>query len=192
MVPRRVAQSGGQPSALSPTESASMPRKHRDIVLGCVGTIVLIAVAALSSTAFGRGAPRANTATSGPVVGIISGTSGFGDSAVSARVRQVSRQTHTKWLRISLLWNQIEPRRGVFRFRHYDRVMLAIARNHQQVLALLYNAPRWAAPAPTAVPSNPTAYAQFVAAVAHRYGPGGTFWAAHPKLAGSAITTFDL
>jgi hypothetical protein len=169
-----------------------MPRKHRDIVLGCVGTVILILVAAMSSTAFGRGTPRANAAAKGPVVGIISGTAGFGDSAVTGRIRQVARQTHAKWLRVSVLWNQIEPRRGVFRFRHYDNVILAIARNHQHALALLNNAPRWAAPATIAVPSDPSAYAEFVAAVAHRYGPGGTLWAAHPKLAAYAINTFDL
>ena len=157
-----------------------MPRKHRDIVLG---VIALILAAALTTSAFGRGAPRASAAAPQPVVGIISGTAGFGDSAVTARIRQVARQTHTKWVRASFLWNQIEPRRGVFRFRHYDRVVLALARNHQSVLALLNNAPRWASPASTGIPSNPSAYAQFVAAVAHRYGPGGTFWAAHKQLA---------
>jgi hypothetical protein len=169
-----------------------MPPKHRDIVLGCVGTVVVILVAALSSTAFGHGAPPAKAAAQGPVVGIISGTAGFGDSAVSARVHHVARQTRTKWVRASFLWDQIEPSPGVFRFHHYDNVILAIARNHQHVLALLNNAPGWAAPASTAVPSDPTAYAQFVAAVAHRYGPGGTLWAAHRNLAGYAISTFDL
>src|SRR5438270_7672263 len=103
--------------------AAFMPRKHRDIVLGCVGTVFVILVAALSSTAFGRGAPPAKAAAQGPVVGIISGTAGFGDLAVGARVHHVARQTRTKWLRASFLWDQIEPRPGVFRFHHYDNVM---------------------------------------------------------------------
>ena len=155
-----------------------MNRKNRDIVLGCCVAAILVLVAGMSTSAFGRGTKRTSAASSsaGPVVGIISGIAGFGDSALGGRYRQVERQTHTKWLRANFLWSQIEPRRGVFRFRHYDDVVLTAARNGQHLLVMLDNAPRWAAPSSISVPTDPAAYAQFVAAVAHRYASGGPFW----------------
>jgi hypothetical protein len=54
------------------------------------------------------------------------------------------------------------------------------------------DAPGWAAATPTTVPANPAAYAAFVAAVVHRYGPYGTLWQSHPLLRDYAVTTYDL
>jgi hypothetical protein len=70
--------------------------------------------------------------------------------------------------------------------------MLLAARRHEHVLGLLYQAPAWASPTPNTLPANPSAYAAYVAAVVHRYGPHGTLWRRHPKLRNYAINTFDL
>ena len=50
----------------------------------------------------------------------------------------------------------------------------------------------WAGSSSSSIPSDPSGYAAFVAAVVHRYGPHGSFWSEHPRLSGSAIRTFDL
>ncbi len=135
--------------------------------------------------------PVAHT-TRGPAVGVISGAADFGGSAIRGRLRQVLSRTRVKWVREGFFWSTVEPRRGVFHFAHYDHFMVLAARRHVHVLALLYQAPGWAAPAPNAVPRNPAAYAEFVAAVVHRYGPGGRFWRHHHRLRHYAISTFDL
>lgn len=170
-----------------------MKRKNRDIVLGCCVAAILVLAIGMSSAA-GRGVKRgsASAASPAPVVGIISGIAGWGDSTLVGRIRQVARQTHTKWLRANFVWSHIEPRRGVFRFRYYDNLVLTAARNGQHLLAMLDGAPTWAGPTPISIPSNPSDYAAYVAAVAHRYGPGGTFWASHSRYAAYAVTTFDL
>lgn len=126
------------------------------------------------------------------IVGLISGDAGYGNSAISARVQQVVSRTGAKWLRESFDWSAIEPSPGVFTFSHYDDVMLATARANTHVLALLSSTPRWAGPTNISIPSNPSGFAAFVAAVVHRYGPHGTFWRLHPTLRAYAITTYDL
>ncbi|HET6870953.1 MAG TPA: hypothetical protein VFH80_33895 [Solirubrobacteraceae bacterium] len=108
------------------------------------------------------------------------------------RIRQVVSSSHTKWLREGFYWSRIEPKPGVFDFSHYDHMVLLAAQHEVRLLGLLYMAPRWAAKTPTSVPADPTAYAAFVAAVVARYGPGGTFWAAHPNLAPYAVQTFEV
>jgi hypothetical protein len=182
-----------------------LARPQRTVVLVCALVAVIAIVTAACASATGHSntqkaaAPKVTpnggahaAQDQSTIVGIISGTAGYGDQTLADRVNQVISRTHTKWLRESFYWDKIEPRRGVFRFGHYDHLMVVAARHHQQVLALMYNAPRWAAPTPISIPSNPTVFSEFVAAVAHRYGPGGTFWQRHPNLSSSAITTFDL
>ena len=46
------------------------------------------------------------------IVGVISGTAGWGDSAVAGRLHQVLSRTDAKWMRESIHWNQIEPSPG--------------------------------------------------------------------------------
>lgn len=108
-----------------------------------------------------------------------------------SRLEQVVSRTGTHWLREGFFWNVIEPSPGKFSFAHYDHFMLLAAEMHEHVMVLLYQAPRWASPSPNTLPVNPSSYAGYVAAVARRYGPGGTFWRSHPKLKAYAITTFD-
>jgi polysaccharide biosynthesis protein PslG len=135
---------------------------------------------------------RASTAaaTSGPVVGVIAGAAGWDNP--SQRLNQVLPHTRAHWLREGFDWNRIEPSPGRFVFRHYDRFMLLAAHRHEHVLALLYQAPRWAAPTQNSIPRDPGAYAAFVAAVVHRYGPHGTLWDRHARLRDYAVSTFDL
>ncbi len=151
----------------------------------------LVAVAFGSSSA---GGPLAEVAgpTTGPVVGLIAADAQWSNSTMAARLDTVISSTNTHWLREGFFWNEIEPTRGHYTFAHYDHFMVLAARDHENVLALLYQAPGWAARTPNTLPSDVNAYAQFVAAVVRRYGAGGTFWRAHPKLSAYPITTFDL
>lgn len=100
--------------------------------------------------------------------------------------------THVKWLRDVFLWSAIEPSPGRFTFAYYDRYVLLAARRGLHLMAQLLGTPRWAGHSALSVPRDPSTYAQYVAAVVRRYGPNGTFWRAHPRLAPSAIYVYEL
>ncbi len=180
-----------------------MARRPRTITLRRVlaPTVALIALAACASSSSavkstaGDSVAHQSAAPAvgkGLIVGLISGDAGFVNSAITGRVSQVVSRSDAKWLRESFDWSAIEPARGVFTFSHYDALMLVEARMHTHVLALLSSTPRWSGPTDVSIPKNPAAYAAFVAAVVHRYGPHGTFWASYPSLRAYAITTYDL
>lgn len=174
-----------------------MPRRFPRFV-ALVGVLVAACLAlvvfAPLSPAQRPNAARNAAATRGPspIVGLIDGTSQWKDAGMANRMRQVISTSHARWLREGFYWSRIEPKPGVFDFSHYDHMVLLAAQHQVHLLGLLYVAPRWAAKTPSSVPADPTAYAAFVAAVAARYGPGGTFWAAHPNLAGYAVPTFEI
>ncbi len=133
-----------------------------------------------------HGTRDAGPAATGPlIVGLNADVSGWGGASTSARMEQVVSRSGTKWLREDFRWAMIEPQPGVFSFNYYDHFMTQAALNGERVLALLYDTPSWAGPSETAIPADPSRYAAFVAAVIDRYGPHGTFWSQHPRLAGS-------
>jgi len=170
------------------------PRRRIPILLvGALAALALASVTLASLSLAKAGGARARTAKGPePIVGLIDGTSNWGDQTMGRRMSQVASRSGAKWLGERFDWDKIEPQPGVFNFAHYDHFMLVAARKHEHVMGILYSAPSWASPASNVIPTDPSAYADYVAAVARRYGPGGTFWAAHPTLAGYAITTFDL
>jgi hypothetical protein len=165
-------------------------------------TALLVAICALIAAfagGIGRGraasspAPSASAAShSALIVGLADGAAGYGDASTGPRLDVMKRDSGARWMRDQFLWRQIEPRPGHFSFSYYDHYMLAVGQRGMHVVAQLEGAPKWAAPSDFAIPAKPAAYASYVAAVLHRYGKGGTFWKAHPKLSGSAITAVEL
>ena len=134
----------------------------------------------------------ASVLSGGLIVGLNANVSGWGNASTQPRLAQVTSQTHTKWLREDFHWDQIEPAPGQFDFSYYDHFMLIAAQAGEHILPVLYHAPAWAAASYNAIPSDPTAYAQYVAAVIGRYGTNGSFWNQYPSLRGSAIQTWEL
>jgi hypothetical protein len=128
----------------------------------------------------------------GLVVGLNANVAGWGDASTQPYLAQVVSQTHTKWLREDFRWDRIETSPGQFDFSYYDHYMLIAAQAGMHVLPVLYHTPSWAGASVSAIPSDPAAYAQYVAAVVGRYGTNGSFWNEHPNLRGSAIQTWEL
>jgi hypothetical protein len=126
------------------------------------------------------------------VVGLDAGTAGWGGASTAGRLDQVTTQTGAKWLREEFLWSTIEPQPGTFDFSYYDHYMLLAAGRGLHVLPVLDGTPSWAGANWNTIPADPTAYAQFVAAVVGRYGSGGSFWLQNPSLKSSAIGTWEL
>ena len=100
-------------------------------------------------------------------------------------------------------WAQIEPRPGIFRFGPYDALMMATARAGMHVLAILDGpSPAYAATRARPgehlsgltvyPPRSMSQFASFAAAVARRYGPGGSFWRSHPQLPAVPITSWEI
>lgn len=80
-----------------------------------------------------------------------------------------------------------------------DRLFGAMAERHLNPLPIVLNAPPWDSAAPgypsqsyAAVPYKFGPYARFVAAIARRYGHGGSFWDEHPELEPRPITQIQI
>ena len=128
----------------------------------------------------------------GLVVGLNANAAGWGGASTAGRLDLVTGATDTKWLREEIDWATMEPQPGVFDFSYYDHFMQLAAQRGLHILAVLYDTPSWAGPAYNAIPADPTAFAQYVAAVVGRYGSGGSFWAQNPTLSPSPITAWEL
>jgi hypothetical protein len=147
--------------------------------------VVLIALGLLT-TACGSG----QAAVRHFRVGIVADTQGWG-SQMGQR-QSLAASTGARWLREEIVWYEIEPRRGVFDDSRYDQLFAGAARRRLRILPLLMDTPDWAAASPLTLPSSPGDYAAYVAHVVARYGPGGSFWRAHPELPYRPATHFEL
>jgi hypothetical protein len=128
--------------------------------------------------------------TTGLRIGLNADTQGWG-SQMGARQDSVA-PSGAKWLREQFDWRVIEPASGQFDWSRYDQLELTSAQRGFTVLPVLMSTPSWAGPTWNTIPSDPSAYADFVAHVTARYGPGGSFWTAHPELAAKAPQYFEL
>jgi hypothetical protein len=126
------------------------------------------------------------------VVGLDANASGWGGDSTADRLNAITSQTGAKWLREDFLWSKIEPADGRFDFSYFDHFMLLASHKGVHILPLLDNTPTWAGAHWNTIPTDPSSYAGFVAAVVGRYGPHGSFWAAHPELRAYAIQTYEL
>jgi hypothetical protein len=123
-------------------------------------------------------------------VGLVANTQGHRNNP--GPEQNVAAQAHVSWLREEFDWNEVEPSRGVFDWRRYDRLIEAAARRGLRVLPLLNGSADWAAASSHVFPADYNDYARYLSRVVARYGPGGQFWARRPRLASYAPTHFEL
>jgi hypothetical protein len=160
----------------------SLPRRALILLL----TSVFFAETAIAVTHASSGRPLRL------LVGLDANASGWGGLGTSDRLRAIESQTGAKWLREAFLWSKIEPEPGRFDFSYFDHFLREAATKHVHVLPLLDGTPSWAGAHWNTIPTDPSAYSAYVAAVVGRYGPHGSFWTKHPELRGSAIWVFEL
>jgi hypothetical protein len=80
-------------------------------------------------------------------------------------------------------------------YAQLDAVVANATEQRIRVLPVVVGAPQWAARTPgepATSPSDPAPYARFVAALARRYGPGGSFWAEHPRLPATPLREWQI
>jgi hypothetical protein len=87
--------------------------------------------------------------------------------------------------RFAVYWSQLQ-KQGPQKpdFRSLDPIVAAAAKARLPLLPVVLGAPRWAAASHRALaaPRDPADYAAFMTALVRRYGPGGTYFAGHPKV----------
>jgi hypothetical protein len=82
-------------------------------------------------------------------------------------------------LRIPIAWSQVERRAGEFDFAGLDAIVSAAASAGVRVLPFVYGTPPWLAADPARPPLSQgaeAAWARFLRALVHRYGPNGDLW----------------
>jgi hypothetical protein len=104
-------------------------------------------------------------------------------------------------VRFPLKWEAVEPTDDIFNFATFDRLIGDLAAEGIRPLPTVSGVPAYVDPDPLALPvDNATEKAQwreFVAAVAARYGQGGTYWTTvyptqHPGAAPLPVSTIQI
>jgi Beta-galactosidase len=147
-------------------------------------------VAASSKPSKKSSPPPAPATGSGLHVGITIDSQGWG-GGVGDRQRQ-GLATGAKWSREEFSWSVVEPQAGVWDWSRYDSLMTAAAQNGLNILANPFSTPAWAGASWNQIPVDPSAYADFIARIAARYGPGGSFWQSHPSLPARPLQYIEL
>ncbi len=139
-------------------------------------------------------------ATVGSSVGFNGEQAMYFDSASLDRELDGVAATGSHWLRVDFPWSAIEGAgRGQYSWAAADHLVAAANARGIRLLAMAAYTPAWDRPAGTTdhyQPTDPTAYAEFVAAAAQRYAPLGVhdweiwnepnmrdFWAPQPNVA---------
>ena len=127
-------------------------------------------------------------------VGFASHTSYLSKSSGRALLSR-ARSIGVRWIREEFAWSIIERRgKGKFDWSVPDNVMRNAARLKINVVAMAGYAPPWANGGrdDKFPPTNVKDYADFVAAVAKRYGKGGRFWSAHRDLPQRPLAAIEI
>ena len=143
--------------------------------------------------------PPPATQAFGANVNLLFNGGSYSSAQIAAQLRAL-RATGATVARSDAFWESSEPAPpagGVhdYRWEFDDQVAGALAAAGLRWMPILdYTAP-WAesvAGQDHSPPSVPADYAAYAAAFASRYGPGGSFWRAHPSLAPEPVQTFEI
>ncbi len=109
-------------------------------------------------------------------------------------------QQGISWARLTFDQANDERQRGSFNWYATDTMVAALARHGVRGEASFVGTAPWAADPSTygkcpwgmAYPADLGGWSDWVAAAARRYGPNGSFWAAHPELPQLPIRTWEV
>ena len=98
-------------------------------------------------------------------------------------------------LRHNFDWTYIEPSPGKYNFSVDDWWVAAAARKNIRILPVLFGSPSFYVhrhSGGVSPPSSRAAFANYCAALVRRYGPTGSFWAAHPEVPKRPIRSWQV
>src|SRR6476646_11876604 len=101
----------------------------------------------------------------------------YGPGTLTSRLEQLDRLGPSV-VRVTIDWNQVEPRKGVDDWRLYDDVLNGLRKHGIDPLVTLYGTPRWAngGKPPAWAPRSKWTFAGFARRAATRY-PFVRMWA---------------
>jgi hypothetical protein len=170
-------------------------------------------VAATALAALALAAPGASARVPQGFVGTIADGPLFDPGVDTAAEVRTMATVGVESVRVSFDWGDAQPYptfadvppadAGRFRdeagvptdYAHFDRLVTLAAEQRIGVLVVVNGVPPWAARHPgrfASPPADPAPYARYVAALARRYGPGGSFWAEHPALRAQPIRDWQI
>jgi hypothetical protein len=145
------------------------------------------------------GQPPPNGRLFGASVNIIFNSFTYTQPQINAQL-QALHETGATIARSDAFWEAAEPYPPVDGLHHYDwsfadSVAGSLAAHRLQWLPIIdYSAP-WAQSVPGqdhSPPSSVSSYASYAAALAARYGRGGSFWRAHPNIPSEPVDTYEI
>lgn len=164
------------------------------------------AVALIVALTSGGSSPRRPVPAAGPPplsfganVGRLFNGNVFDPAQINAQLAAL-RATGATVARSDAPWEASEPQPPSGGVHHYnwafdDAIAGALAAHDLRWLPIIdYSAP-WAQSVPGddhSAPASPDDYAAYAAALAGRYGPGGSFWRAHPQLRPQPTTVYEI
>jgi hypothetical protein len=100
-------------------------------------------------------------------------------------------------VRLTFAWEQLEPRKGVFDFSTFDKLIQAASSHHLRIIANITQTPLWASTKPNgefwrAPPKNNADFAALMTQLVGRYGPSGSFWTQNPTLEKAPIRKWQI
>jgi len=127
----------------------------------------------------------------------------FGISANSrtagTSAQDLAAETGVTRLREDVYWKVIEPANDEWSWASTDQMYLTAAERGMSILPIPNSPPCWAVPEKTEAanceetyPVENAEYAEFVAEIAKRYGPGGDFWDDHPEYSSLALPQIEI
>jgi polysaccharide biosynthesis protein PslG len=105
-----------------------------------------------------------------------------------------ARRGGLSWVREDFPWGAFERRLGVWDWSIGDRFMRNLSKAAVDVLPVIAYSPGWAASGPSIYhpPRDFGRYANFCKRLVQRYGVGGSFWSAHPRLTPRPIRAIEI
>jgi hypothetical protein len=158
------------------------------IVLALAAGVVALAVALTGSGDSTKQPATAAKPAPADFVGIIPPGIASMSRRQLGRNLDVVKRLHAGLLRQTFDWADIERSPNRFHWARYDALMAAAAKRGLEVMPVLFNPPGFRSSGPPrpsrrgTFPPRPGALGAFAVVVAHRYGPDGSFWRAHPQL----------
>jgi hypothetical protein len=168
-------------------------------VLVAVGAAHLARPANASADSFATDGALGSTVDFGVNTGVMFNGGHYTRAQIDAQLAALAK-TGATVVRSDALWEDAEPQAPIGIFHRYnwtldDLIMSSLAAHGLRWLPIIdYSAP-WAKAAPGQIHSPPSSvsdYAAYAAAVASRYGPGGSFWLENPGLKQLPVLTYEI